>query len=133
MTFRRSCRILAVPVTVLYVLVSLPNGAAQAALVTTDDIIAGMSAGEDRARVQDFLERADVRRHMIDLGVDPDEAAQRIAGMSNEDIRAIAGRLDEAPAGQSAVGVLIGAALIVFLVLLFTDIIGETDVFDFDD
>lgn len=121
------------PVTVLYVLVSLPIGAAQAALVTTDEIIAGMSAGEDRARVQDFLERADVRRHMIDLGVDPDEAAQRIAGMSDEDIRAIAGRLDEAPAGQSAVGVLIGAALIVFLVLLFTDIIGETDVFDFDD
>jgi hypothetical protein len=133
MTFRRFCRILAAPVTVLFVLVSLPIGAAQAALVTTDEIIAGMSAGEDRARVHEFLERADVRRHMVDLGVDPAEAAQRIAAMSDEEVRAIAGRLDEAPAGEGAVGVLIGAALIVFLVLLFTDIIGATDVFGFDD
>ena len=32
---------------------------------------------------------------------------------------------------QSAVGAIVGAALIVFLVLLFTDIVGATDVFDF--
>ncbi|MFQ5974597.1 MAG: PA2779 family protein, partial [Alphaproteobacteria bacterium] len=87
MTFRKSCRILAVPVTILFALVSLPLGAAQAALVTTDEIIAGMSAGEDRARVQEFLDREDVRRHMMGLGVDPDEAARRIAGMSDEEIR----------------------------------------------
>ena len=37
------------------------------------------------------------------------------------------------PAGEGAVGAIIGAALIVFLVLLFTDIIGETDVYNFDD
>ena len=35
------------------------------------------------------------------------------------------------PAGQGAIGVIIGAALIIFLVLLITDIVGITDVFPF--
>ena len=42
-----------------------------------------------------------------------------------------AGKLRELPAGGNAVGAFIGAALIVFLVLLLTDILGYTDVFPF--
>jgi hypothetical protein len=43
----------------------------------------------------------------------------------------VAEQLERLPAGGSAVGVIIGAALIVFLVLLATDILGYTDVFPF--
>ena len=55
------------------------------------------------------------------LGVDPEEAARRIASLSDEEVQQIAGRLDELPAGEGFVGVVIGAALIIFLVLLITD------------
>jgi hypothetical protein len=40
-------------------------------------------------------------------------------------------KVDEMPAGQSTLGILVGAALIVFIVLLITDIAGFTDVFGF--
>jgi hypothetical protein len=39
--------------------------------------------------------------------------------------------MDKLPAGGDGLGILVGAALIVFLVLLFTDIAGYTDVFPF--
>ena len=43
----------------------------------------------------------------------------------------MADQIERLPAGGSAIGVIIGAALIVFLVLLATDILGYTDVFPF--
>jgi Family of unknown function (DUF6627) len=65
------------------------------------------------------------------LGVDPKEAASRVASLSNEEIQQIAGRLDELPAGEGGIGFVVAAILIIFLVLLITDLVGVTDVFPF--
>jgi hypothetical protein len=46
-------------------------------------------------------------------------------------VREIAGQLDQLPAGQSAVGAVVGAIVIIFLVLLVTDLLGLTNVFPF--
>jgi len=51
--------------------------------------------------------------------------------LSDEEIQQIAGRLDELPAGEGGVGVVVGAILIIFLVLLITDLMGLTDVYPF--
>ncbi len=48
----------------------------------------------------DFMAREDVRQELATLGVDPNEAARRTASLSDDEIRQIAGRLDELPAGQ---------------------------------
>jgi hypothetical protein len=111
--------------------VSMPLGAARAALVTTDQVLAESESASDRERVLAFLGRADVREQMVALGVDPAEAAARVAVLSDHQVREIAGRLDQLPAGQSAIGVVVGAILIIFLVLLVTDLLGLTDVFPF--
>jgi len=58
----------------------------------------------------------------------------RVAGLSDEEIQQITGRLDELPAGEGAggaIGIVVVAILIVFLVLLLTDLLGLTDVFPF--
>ena len=65
------------------------------------------------------------------LGVDPNEAAARVAALSDVQVREIAGQLDQLPAGQSAVGAVLGAILIIFLILLVTDLLGLTDVVPF--
>jgi hypothetical protein len=39
--------------------------------------------------------------------------------------------IDNMPAGGSAVGIIVGAILIVFVILLITDLTGLTDVFPF--
>ena len=124
-------RHLALALAVVMFVLTGPIDAAHAALVTTGQAIeAGAAAGE-RARVAAFLARADVRAQMVALGVDPVEAVNRVAGLSDAEVRQIAGDLDRLPAGQSAVGAVIGAALFIFLVLLITDLLGLTNVFPF--
>ena len=57
--------------------------------------------------------------------------SRHATGYSDEEIRQIAGHMDELPAGEGGLGVVVGAILIIFLVLLITDILGVTDVFPF--
>jgi hypothetical protein len=110
---------------------TLPMGLAQAKMVTTDQVIEQSSPSDDRERVRDFLAREDVQDQLALLGVDPDEAASRVDSLSDEEIRQIAGKMDELPAGEGGLGVVVGAILIIFLVLLITDLLGLTDVFPF--
>jgi len=117
--------------TVLTFVLSGPTGAARAALITTERAVEVTAAQGDRDRVRAFLARDDVRMQMVALGVDPLEAADRVAGLSDAEVRQIAGHLDRLPAGQSAIAAVIGAALFIFLVLLITDLLGLTDVFPF--
>jgi hypothetical protein len=115
---------------VMFVLTG-PLDAAHAALVTTGQAIEAGAAVGERDRVAAFLAREDVSAQMVALGVDPVEAVNRVAGLSDAEVRQIAGHLDQLPAGQSAVGAVIGAALFIFLVLLITDLLGLTNVFPF--
>jgi hypothetical protein len=124
-------RSLAVGLAVLMAVTSLPMGLAQAKMVTTDQVIEQATPSDDRAQVRDFLAREDVQQQLTLLGVDPQEAARRVASLSDEEVQQIAGRLDELPAGEGAVGIIVGAALIIFLVLLVTDLLGLTDVYPF--
>jgi hypothetical protein len=116
---------------VVMLVVSMPVGAARAALVTTDQVLAQSDGAADRARVLAFLDRAEVREQIVAFGVDPAEAAARVATLSDAQVREIAGQLDQLPAGQSAIAAVVGAILIIFLVLLVTDLLGLTDVFPF--
>jgi len=64
-------------------------------------------------------------------GVDPLEAQQRVNSLTNEEIAQISHSIDQLPAGGDAVGAIVGAAVLIFVVLLITDIIGLTHVFPF--
>jgi hypothetical protein len=128
---RQLRRGVALVLTVVMLVISMPLGVAQAALVSTEQVLATSDGVADRARVLAFLDRAEVREQIAALGVDPNEAAARVAALSDGQVREIAGQLDQLPAGQSAVGVVVGAILIIFLVLLVTDLLGLTNVFPF--
>ena len=128
---RQLRRGVALVLAVVMFVISMPLGVAQAALVGTEQVLAAGDGAEERARVLAFLERAEVREQIVALGVDPNEAAARVRALSDAQVREIAGRLDQLPAGQSAVGAVVGAILIIFLVLLVTDLLGLTNVFPF--
>ena len=131
--FDRFCRALAMPLALVVLFVSLPVNVAQGALVTTDQVLAESQAEEDRARVLAFLAREDVRQQIADLGVDPDEAARRVQSLSDAEIAQIVDQMDQDPAGRGIVVVLVATILIIFLILLITDLLGATDVFPFID
>jgi hypothetical protein len=128
---RQLRRGVALVLAVVMLVISLPLGRAQAALVSTEELLAAGNGAADRARVLAFLERAEVREQIAALGVDPTEAAARVAALSDAQVREIAGQLEQLPAGQSAVGAVVGAILIIFLILLVTDLLGLTNVFPF--
>ena len=67
---------------------------------------------------------------MQQYGVGVDVAKARVNALTNDEAKSLAGKLDSLPAG-GVVGEILGAALIVFIVLLITDILGFTKVFPF--
>lgn len=124
-------KLVATAMAVLMVMSVAPIGLAQAKMVTTDQVLEHADPGSDRERVESFILREDVQRQLVLQGINPEEAASRVASLSNGEIQQIAGRLDELPAGEGGVGAVVGAILIIFLVLLITDLMGLTDVFPF--
>ena len=61
------------------------------------------------------------------MGVDAADARQRLDNMTDEEVLEFSARMDEMQAGSGV----IGALVLVFLVLLVTDLLGYTDVFPF--
>jgi hypothetical protein len=94
-----------------------------AAMVPTD-----MALDEPRERIAELLDRADVQAQLQAYGVSAAEVKSRVAALSDVEAAQLAAKIDELPAGGVSI---IGAILIVFLVLLITDILGLTKVFPF--
>lgn len=97
-----------------------------AGLISTEEV-ARVADGAGHDRLAAALARADVRDEMARLGIDPALAAERAAALTDDEASRLAGHLDSAPAGSGVVGTLV----FVFLVLLFTDIMGWTKIFPF--
>jgi hypothetical protein len=129
--FQTCSRTLTYPLIALFLFTTVPLVPARAALIGTEDVLQLPDVSADREKVARFLERQDVRQQLASLGVNPKEVDARVAALSDQEIARIAGKIDQMPAGQGAVAVVIIAALIIFLALLITDILGLTDVFPF--
>lgn len=100
---------------------------AHAGLVGTGEVVAEQQRTLDRAQLLGALERDDVRSQLVALGVDPADAAARVAALSDDELQAMASKMNELPAGGDVLGVVV----FLFLVLLVTDILGFTNVFPF--
>jgi len=104
---------------------------AEAKLVSTSQISEGVQARPDRERIKLFLEREDVQKQLEAWGLSKQEAKKRLANLTDEELATMARHLDQLPAGGNGVGAVVGAVVLIFLVLLITDILGFTDVFPF--
>ena len=94
-----------------------------AAMLSTESAL-----GPDRERIARLLDRTDVQAQLQAYGVSAAEVKARVAALTEAEAAELATRIGELPAGGVSI---LGAALIVFLVLLLTDILGYTKVFPF--
>ncbi|MGD1971874.1 MAG: PA2779 family protein [Desulfobacterales bacterium] len=109
-----------------------PFQSAMAAMVGTEALIEFERSQDARHTLQRLLAREDVRNMLVSQGVDLQEAQNRIESLTDEEAIRVAEQLQELPAGgDSFFTALLIVALIVFLVLLATDIAGYTDIFPF--
>ncbi|MHB1942101.1 MAG: PA2779 family protein [Acidiferrobacteraceae bacterium] len=108
-------------------LLGVSSATASAAMVTTGTLLRSDQVRSDRQKVLNFLERTQVQQQMERLGVAPSEARARVAALSASQVHQLAGRIQTLPAG----GDILEVALLVFIILLITDILGFTDIFPF--
>jgi hypothetical protein len=109
----------------------IPSGRAQAEMVSTESYFLSQNFSSPRDRVMAILDQRAVIDKLHELGVSRDEAAARIASLSDAEITTLNQQLDKAPAGADAAGAILGVAFAVFLILLITDILCLTRVFKF--
>ncbi len=113
--------------SVLMVWSTLLVSGANAALVSTSDMLVEHQQFENTQAVRDFVNRDDVKQQMLDLGVSPQDVDSRINSMTASELAQLNADLQNAPAGAGLVGVV----LTIFIVFVITDVIGATDIFPF--
>jgi hypothetical protein len=105
----------------------LPFHAANAAIISTDKVAAAAQIHTERERIRSFLERAEVRQQMQAQGIDANSADARVNALTDQEVQQVVGKLDKLTAGGDVLGII----FTIFIVLLFTDILGVTKVFPF--
>jgi hypothetical protein len=95
-------------------------------LIATPEYLSAADRAGQIARIESTLSRADVQAQLVALGVDPVDATQRIAALSNTELNLMTEKLDQLPAGGDGFLTVIG---VVFIVLLILEITGVIDIF----
>jgi len=97
----------------------LPFQTVQAGMIGTDQAISATSAQSDRTTVLNLLGRSDVANQLQSLGLDPQTARDRVAAMTDEEVHALAGKIDTLPAGAHISNGWGWAAVILVAVLIY--------------
>ena len=100
------CRVLAA------LMIWTPYQIAQAGMIGTEQFVQSTQA--ERGNVAAFLSRGEVASQLQAFGIDPKIAQDRVASLSDEEVRALSGKIDSLPAGGS------NAVWVVLIVLLLT-------------
>ncbi len=98
---------------------------ADAGIIGTDEYLALQDRAIRIERINGTLMQDRVREQLTSLGVDPEHAQQRVATLSDTDLMALDGRLQDLPAGGDILGLVVAA----FLVILILELAGVTDLF----
>lgn len=119
------------PVSHLVVLgllaLSLHLPAAHAGMIGTEAVVNAAQTQQNRDRLHSALNRDDVQTQLLARGVDPAQVQARVDSLTDEEMQTLATNMDQLPAGGSVVGALV----LIFLVLLLTDLMGLTNIFPF--
>lgn len=111
--------------------VSLFAQVLSAQIVSTEVALGQSVEVSSKDKLVAIISREDVAKKFVDLGVDSKAIEARIASMTDEEASKIAHQIDTLPAGADAGMSIVGAVVFVFIVLLITDILGVTKVFNF--
>jgi hypothetical protein len=101
---------------------------ANAAIITTEQVVSVAAAAQNRATVVAAFERAELQAELQKMGINTDDARARVAAMTDTEAASVAKQIDALPAGGDGI---IGTLVFIFVLLLVTDILGLTKVFPF--
>ena len=94
------------------------RGVAEAGLIASN-LSKAEARSEDLAKVQSFLENRIVVQKLVDYGISTEEAKAKVEAMSAQELHRLASLTDRAAAGtDSGIGILIGLAILVILIIV---------------
>ena len=105
---RLMCRMLAA------LMIWTPFQLAHAGMIGTDQV--AQTSQAERGAVLNFVNRADVSGQLQTLGLDPATAKDRVAAMTDEEVRYLAGRIQSLPAGGTDAGAVLLLIVIVAVI-----------------
>ena len=111
--------------------VSLFAQVSSAQIASTGVVLDQSAAQSDKEKLMQIISREDVAIKFQELGVDSKAIEARVASMTDEEASKVALQIDTLPAGADAGASILGAMVFIFVVLLITDILGLTKVFNF--
>ena len=89
-------------------------GVAHAGMVGTEDVIGSEQAATARQHIKDLAQRPELAEQLKALGVNPNQAEERVNAMTDAEVLTLAGKLSDLPAG----GAISDNTLILLLVLI---------------
>ena len=95
------CRFMAVA------LISLPFQTGQASMIATDQVNTAATVQLDRTLVSNYLSRAETVNEFQILGLNAQDARDRVAAMTDDEVSSLAGKISAANAGGNGAGVLL--------------------------
>lgn len=101
----------------------LQTTTASAGVIGTTEYLSAADRAGQIASIQASLSRADVRAQLETLGVDPVDAAARVASLTDSELADVSSRIDSLPAGGDGFVAVIGILFIVLLILEWTGVI----------
>jgi hypothetical protein len=101
-------------------------GQTTAAIYPSDQVIATQQQHYNKQQVLSFVDTAEVQSKLVELGVSPADAKQRIAQMTSTELEALNSQLSDMPAGG-----IVGTIVTVLVVVAVLDLMGITDVYPF--
>ena len=101
-------------------------GQAAAGVYSSEQVVANQQHQYNKQQVLSFVDSAEVQSKLIELGVNPDDAKQRIAAMTTAELDALNNELNDMPAGG-----IVGVIVTVLVVVAVLDLMGITDVYPF--
>lgn len=101
-------------------------GQASAGVYSSEQVIAKQQHQYNKQQVLSFVDTVEVQQKLMQLGVSPDDAKQRIAAMTTTELDALNNELNQMPAGG-----IVGTIVTVLVVIAVLDVLGITDVYPF--
>src|SRR5262245_38956963 len=93
------CRLL------IALMIWMPYQFATAGMIGTEQVVSASSSQADRAAILSFVNRSDVASQLQSMGIDPSTANARVAALSDQEAKSLAGTLQTAPAGADTAAV----------------------------
>lgn len=118
-------RTLALILSGLMLSTSLLSAVAQAAVVSTGDVIQAETNRMTRDQLVQMLQKRKATESLQAMGIDPAMVQHRVQHMTADELQAFNQQVSKMEAGGDALGVVV----LVFLILIVLDLLGATDIF----